>query len=55
MLDVTKYLNKMNIQINKITEKSIVFIDNNEIKEIDRKELEKYLFICLTDFIKESK
>lgn len=55
MLDIVKYLGKMNIKINTINKENIVFIDNDQEKTIKIKELEQYLFICLTDFIKDSK
>lgn len=55
MLNISKYLKKLNIQIQSMDEKKIVLIDNGIEKTIKLKELEQYLFICLTDFIKEAK
>lgn len=55
MLNISKYLKKLNIQIQSMDEKKIVLIDNGVEKIIKLKELEQYLFICLTDFIKEAK
>ena len=55
MLDVSKYLKKMNIEIQSANEKEIVLIEDGVEKIINMKKLEQYLFICLTDFIKEAK
>jgi len=55
MLDVTRYLNKMNIEIKTITPETIVFVDEEKVKEVNIKNLEQYLFICLTDYIKDIK
>lgn len=54
MLDIVKYLKKMNIEIIAFEDKSITVKIEKEVKEINRKKLEQFLFICLTDYIKEA-
>lgn len=52
-MDINKYLKKAGYDIKKITSTTITVIDvNNNIKEINIKDTEKYLFICLLDYIK---
>ena len=55
MLDITKYLKKINIKIKKYTDETFIIDDNDVEKEINRKKLEQYLFICLTDYINNAK
>lgn len=53
-MDIIKYLKKLNITIVKQTMHTLIFNIDGIEKEINIKDLEQYLFICLVDYIKES-
>lgn len=53
MLNINKYLNKLNITFIIDNDKFIFTLKDGSKKIISKKDMEQYLFICMVDFINE--
>jgi len=50
-MNIIKYLNKLDITVKNINKEEITIIYNNDIKILNVKDLEQFLFIKLVEYI----